>query len=296
MRALALTLALATLAAPASAQLASQWMIPAAAHTAGIGGTFWATDLSLHNPHQYTLPVVIWVLPSDRDNTFADGWTLDLGPYETVNLWDALGPDTFDVAGTAALLVLADDSRTDCGDPAACAFLATSRTYTPAPGGDGEYGQGIPGRRPAAGVDWSTYGYVAGILNDGDAFRCNVGAASWSDAWTTVRVDVQDATGTVIGWLDLDLPPFGHVQRRLPTAVEGGSLVFYLVDGPADALVFPYASVVNQATGDPTYLAAEPSEVGVTVAGAARVPAGERPTPEGTRRALSAARARRAAR
>jgi hypothetical protein len=75
---------------------------------------------------------------------------------------------------------------------------------------------------------------------------------------------VQNGGGTIISSHDFDVPPFGHVQRRLPTEVVGGSLVFYLVDGPADARIFGYASVVDQTTGDPSYQAALASVVGVS--------------------------------
>ena len=34
-------------------------MVAATANTAGSGGTYWRTDLSLHNPHGYDLPVVV---------------------------------------------------------------------------------------------------------------------------------------------------------------------------------------------------------------------------------------------
>ncbi len=254
------------LSAPASGQLSSAWMVPAAAHTPGVEGTYWYTDLSLHNPHGFTLPITVFFLESDRDNWSSPVMDLDLAPNETLNLWDALGPNVFSVEGTGAFLVYADYDRIDCPTDADCALLVSSRTYTPDPlTYSGEFGQGIPGRSIEQGVDWDTYGYVGGILNDGAAFRCNVGVASWTDTWTTVWVDVQDAAGTILGTEELDVPPFGHVQVRLQTPVTGGSLVFYLVDGSEDSLVFPYASVVNQATGDPTFLAAEPSAVGVSV-------------------------------
>lgn len=74
------------------------------------------------------------------------------------------------------------------------------------------------------------------------------------------------------------MPPFGHTQRRLPYTSDGGSLVFYLGDGPTDALVFPYATVINQETGDASYVFAEASTVGASVAKGAR-PATERPQP-----------------
>lgn len=52
----------------AVAQLSADWMIPAAAHNRGGRGTFWMTDLSLHNPHEYELPVVVQALPSNTAN------------------------------------------------------------------------------------------------------------------------------------------------------------------------------------------------------------------------------------
>jgi hypothetical protein len=115
-------------------------------------------------------------------------------------------------------------------------------------------------------VDWETYGYTAGILNDGDGFRCNVGVSSWTDDWTRVRLDVQDGDGVIVASTEIDVPPFSHVQQRLTTEVMGGSLVFYLVDGPSNSRIFPYASIVDQSTGDPSYQGALASVVGVSVA------------------------------
>jgi len=252
-------------ASVAEAQLSGGWVIPAVAHTDGVAGTFWRSDVSLHNPHEYELDVVVQALESGQENWTVPTMELTLAPFETVNLWDALAPDLFDVHGTAAMLAYVDPDQS-CDPIEVCDFLATSRTYTVDPqGSDGELGQGVGGCQVEAGLDWSTFGYVAGILNDGVDFRCNVGVASWTASWTTVRVDVQDSLGSILATEELEIPPFGHAQSRLQTAVGGGSLVFYVVDGPDSALVFPYASVVDQRTGDPSFFAAVPSVVGVSV-------------------------------
>ncbi len=249
-----------------NAQLSADWMVAAAAHTPGVGGTFWMSDLSLHNPHDYVLPVVIQFLPSGAENWEADYFLIDLYPWETFNLWDVIGEDGFDFRGTGAILVYADMSLA-CDPIEDCQFLVTSRTYTiDGWGFGGEFGQTIPGVDVWQAVDWSSYGYGAGILNDGEFFRCNVGIASWSGDWTLVRVDVQDGSGEILATHELEVPPFGHVQQRLPTEVSGGSLVFYLAEGPDDARIFPYASIVDQVTGDPSYQAAIASVVGVTAA------------------------------
>jgi hypothetical protein len=250
---------------PAAAQLSADWMIPAAASNAGARNTFWRTDLSLHNPHEYDLPVVVQALPSDTVNDAVPTLEFTLAPWQTLNLWDVLGPDVFDLEGTAAILAYADPGLA-CDPIEDCRFLATSRTYTPDATGFGEFGLTVFGAGVERGTDWETIAYAAGVLNDGGFFRCNVGVASWSAEWTRVRLDVQGAEGVILASEFFDVPPFGHVQRRLDTALEGGSLVFYLQSGPDNALIFPYATVINQETGDPSYVFAEASLVGASVA------------------------------
>jgi hypothetical protein len=250
---------------PIEAQLAADWMVPAAAHNRGSKDTFWKTDLSLHNPHEFDLPVVIQVLPSDTVNFEVPTLTFTIYPWETINLWDVLGPEVFDVEGTAAVIAYADQTL-QCDPIEDCHFLVTSRTYTPEQGGDGEYGLAVPGAAISNATDWSTYGYAAGVLNDGDFFRCNAGVASWTPDWTRVRLDIQDSDGQIVTSEVFDVPPYGHVQRRLLTSGYGGSLVYYLESGPGDALVFPYATVINQQSGDSSYLFASSSVVGASVA------------------------------
>ena len=272
---------LAMASVPAWAQLSPAWVIPAAAHANGVGGSVWTTDLAIHNPHQFELPIVVQLLPSGRDNSTAPALELTLEPWETVNLWDVLGPDLFAWNGTGALLVYADVQVLDCSVPEECYLLATSRTYTLDPfTWTGEYAQAMPGVPISQGLDGSTLAYVSGIMNDGDSFRANAGVASWTPEWTTVQMDVQDSRGNVLGTEVFQVPPFGHVQRRIQTAVTGGTAVFYLVDPPADALVFPYATTVNNVTNDPTFLPTFVSVVGVSVQGLGHGSFRLPPTPE----------------
>jgi len=250
----------------ATAQLSADWMIPAAAHNRGSRGTFWKTDLSLHNPHEYDLPVVVQALPSNTVNQDVPTISFTLYPWETINLWDVLGPEVFDLDGSAALLAYADPALA-CDPIEDCHLLVTSRTYTlEQDGGGGEYGLTVPGVGVERAADWSTLAYATGILADGQQFRCNVGVGSWTSDWTTVRLDVRDSGGAIVSSENFDVPPFGHTQHRLPAVVTGGTLVFYLESGPADSLIFPYATVINQETGDASFFFAEASTVGATVA------------------------------
>jgi hypothetical protein len=275
---------------PVAAQLAADWMVPAAAHNRGSRDTFWRTDLSLHNPHEYDLPVVVQILPSDSVNFDVPTMDFTIYPWETVNLWDVLGPDFFDIKGSAAILAYADPSLA-CDPIEDCHFLVTSRTYTPTTeGGVGEYGLTVPGAAVARALNWSTFAYAAGVLNDGANFRCNAGVASWTSDWTTVRLDIQSAVGEIVTSEVFDVPPFGHVQRRLLTSGEGGSLVFYIESGPDGALVFPYATVIDQHTGDASYLFASQSVVGVSVAKAFPSHAARPRVPQAEKRVVASVR------
>ncbi len=226
-------------------------MIPAAAHNPGSRGTFWITDLSVHNPHEYELPVVIQALESDTENFDVPTLFLTLAPWETLNLWDVLGPDVFDIEGTAALLVYADPELA-CDPIETCHLLVSSRTYTPdGDQGGGEFGLTVSGAQIERATDWDSLAYATGILNDGQFFRCNAGIASWTADWVSVRVDLQDAGGFIVDSEVVDVPPFGHTQWRLPATDFGGTVVFYLESGPSDSVILRLCHADQPGHGGP---------------------------------------------
>lgn len=248
----------------AGRELTSAYVITAAANLQGKNGTDWHSDLTLHNPHSYTLPVVLQFLQNGRSNlSSVPTVEFDLYAYETLNLWDVLGPDGFNARGRkGALLVYADDSRITC-QGTACDFAAFSRTYTLATGGTGEYGQAIPGVPAALGLDYSVAAYMPQISVDRD-FRTNLGLASWTDANVWVRVEIQNPNGDIIARSDHLVLPYGHADWGLTTSVTGGTAVMYILSGPGDAMVYPYASVVENRTGDGVNIEAWMTPVGLT--------------------------------
>ncbi len=249
----------------AARELTWIYVVPAAANTTGVNGTDWHTDLTLYNPQSSRLPVVVQFLPSGRDNSGGVPTVeLELAAWETLNLWDVLGPNGFDARGrTGALFAYADDERVSCTG-ATCDFVVFSRTYTLNPkGGGGEFGQALPGFPADLGLDRTVIGYLPQILDD-ESFRTNLGVASWSDDWVEVRVDLQDPAGNVIDRRDHRVPPFGHLQWRLERGVSGGTVAVYITRGPSGAVIYPYASVVNWVTGDPVFVEAHLTTVGLT--------------------------------
>jgi hypothetical protein len=238
-------------------ELTAYYVIPAAANTPGYAGSEWHTDLTLYNPQPTTLPIVIQFLPSNRNNLGGvPSVTINVEPWETVNLWDVLGPAGFDAPdSTGALLVYSDLGAAQC-QGGNCDFAVTSRTYTLDRQGDGEFGQGVPGFPAALGLDWKMLACFPQVFNTSE-FRTNVGLASWTASTVTVRVDVQRVDGSIVDSSDHVVPPYGHIQWRMSGAIEGGTVVAHLLHGPANAVVYPYVSVVNWDTNDPTYVEAQ---------------------------------------
>ncbi len=288
-RKLAVAAAILVVAGLASArELTSYYVITAVANKTGWSGTDWHTDLTLYNPQNRVLSVQLVFLPTGMDNTTAPFAPLiDLQPWETLNLWDVLGPHGFDARGqTGALLVYADPDANACptttGDTS-CDFAVLARNYTLNPfGGGGEFGQDFAGFPAHLGV---TSGYIAYLpqLSDDNDFITSVGVASWTKAWVTVQVDLQDTGGQVFNHYQLQVPPYGHVQERVPVGIQGGTAAVYIVAGPSDAMVYPYATVRSAITGDPTTIEAQISAVGLSAQAASLHRAGTRLAPPAAR-------------
>ncbi len=251
-------------------ELTWSYVVPAAANKEGALGTDWHTDLTIYNPHQYKLPMVIQFLQTGRDNsggvpTIDD---FEVFPWETLNFWDILGPKGFNKRGqTGALLVYVDDLKRTCSGHD-CDIAVVARTYTLKPGGGaGEFGQAIPGFPTNLGLDYSVLAFMPQLMDDSE-FRTNAGVVSLTDAMVTVRFELQNKDGDVIHRVDKLLPPFGHTQWRLDKGVTGGTLAAFIQSGPNDAMVVPYASVVNNVTGDPVNIESHMTPVGVGAQGA----------------------------
>jgi hypothetical protein len=243
----------------ASAQVTDTYVIPAAANARGAFGTHWMTRFSVMNPHlDRDLTISITWLPTGGGAGLEE--LVDLPPnslaYSNNILEDLYGV----MAGSGSLLV-ATFPEDNPGIPDTIndrAFLVNSETFNNRP--DGSYGQTIEGEWVGL-LDYESDGISSvsqGIRNSG-LYRTNVGAVNLGRCAVTVYVNAYNADGeTVLHQAPFIVPPLGHLQERLPVAVENGSVEFFVVDPcVADddryAVVFPYTSTVDQRTGDPSY-------------------------------------------
>lgn len=118
-------------------------------------------------------------------------------------------------------------------------LLVTSRTYTA--GANGTFGQFVPPDRPS--TEPAT---LLGVENDA-AFRTNIGVIAPTAA--VVRLIAFDAAGNE-QWRS-DVFASGITQFPLPVRLSMGRVTVQVIAGDG---VVPYASVVDNASGDPVYI------------------------------------------
>jgi hypothetical protein len=64
-------LALCAAVPVAGQQVSDSQLFPIVARTAGVGATHWVSDLTLFNPHDYSLTVGLQFFPADQPNAFS---------------------------------------------------------------------------------------------------------------------------------------------------------------------------------------------------------------------------------
>jgi hypothetical protein len=218
--------------------------ITAAAHVAGGGGSQWRTDLSLLNASTADGSISLKYLPQGSDNTTAaciGMGTLGAGASMAFN--DVV-LSTFGVnPGSGGIAIYSDSSN----------LMAMSRTYNQA--SSGTFGQGIPGRSAAQAIPTGRKGYLM-QLHQNSAYRTNIGFLNPTSATLTLRVDFYNESGDFLGTQNYTLAPYEQFQdnqvftKVTGTSVTNGRAEVKTTGGP----VLAYASVVDNATGDGTYI------------------------------------------
>jgi hypothetical protein len=239
---------------PLAAQVNDTYVIPAAANLPGAFNTRWMTQFSVFNPQTYTLRVAVIFVPTGGGKGLDA--TFDV-PANSVAFSDNILDDLFSMSGSGALLVATfpEDNPKVPDDVLSRSFLVTTDTFNNSP--KGTFGQTIPGVWTGL-QDFNTDGISAiahGIRNlSSQGWRANVGAVNLGRSNVTLRVSVYDIDGnTILNKAPFGIPPMAHIQDALPVQVDRGSVEFFLDDPSHQAVVFPYVSVIDQLSGDPTY-------------------------------------------
>jgi len=241
-------------ASAAIAQVNDTYVVPVAGNTPGAFNTRWMTQFSLFNPQSYELRVSVTYVPTLGGQGIEKILRV---PANAVAFSDNILADLFSVQGGGALLVATfpEDNPGVPNTVLARSFLVTTDTFNNSSAGT--YGQTIPGIWTGL-QDFNSDGISAvahGIRNlSRQGWRTNVGAVNLGRSSVRMRLNVYDIDGrTIERDIPFDIPPLAHLQDSLPVQVDRGSVEFFVDDATQKAVVFPYVSVIDQLSGDPTY-------------------------------------------
>ena len=217
--------------------------IPAGGRVEGVGGAQWYTDVDGHNAGGMPASVFVQLLPAGGANAMPQTVEMTLPAGGTAHWHDVYG-SLFDFTGTGALRFLTDSDMVQFD----------SRTF--ADTGAGTYGQGIG---PHSMADAVRFGAPRRLLqlSQGAAFRTNLGFENLTGMTTEVLVELRNGDGVLVASQTVSLAPFEQLQlnRVFPAATAVGTATV-TVTTPGGA-VLTYASVVDNATDDPTFVRAQ---------------------------------------
>ncbi len=222
--------------------------IPGAAHVAGSNNTTWRTDLELRSVTSTPAQIRIDLLRRNRDNTIHPSIVVDVAAGAAHRFEDALDL-LFGVEGSATLRL-----TTLSGE-----IRATSRTYNETP--DGTYGQFIGATTPTDVFDWGTDATLIQLGSSPDSgvgFRTNIGLVNLEPFAATIHVDLYRDDRTFLGRVSTTLEPFEFDQidkifdRVTSDEVADGFAI--VRTERIDSTYLAYASVIDNATGDPIFI------------------------------------------
>lgn len=233
------------------------YVIAAASHAQGLSNTNWVTDVVLHNPGTSAAEGYLWFMKGGQNNLGADGQPVAVSPGASLLIGDIVLSLFGEDDASGALLIGSDQP-----------LLVTSRTYNDA--SSGTFGQFIPGRQIESAVGRNEEVRLIQLTRS-STFRTNLGVANPTGNGITVVVSLQDAGGTEFASRTLTVPPYGFLQKTDILGADVEDAVAVVSSSTQDAVFFPYASVVDNRTGDPMMV--EPIQPGneLVIAAAAHV-------------------------
>ncbi len=224
----------------------TRWLVPAAASATGFGTSNWKTQISVVNPLNDNRTASLYFVASGAPwpGVLLNG-PVTISPTDRVFFDDVLA--TLNPA--AGLLYVALD---EAGP------VVTSRTYNLEPGG-ATFGQGIPAI-PFEGIAPPEFMVLPMVHSDPGNFHTNLGIVHAAGGNLQVQVQVFNAAGSMIGAKNYSHTAAWRQVNDLFADMGLGNQVMYggwlRVTRTAGAGYWTcYASVVDDRTNDPTYVA-----------------------------------------
>ncbi|MEN8163507.1 MAG: S28 family serine protease [Acidobacteriota bacterium] len=231
------------LLAVAPVTLSAQTWIPVAAHTPGLQGSVWRTDVTILNSCAVDAAVELVLHTADGD--VSSIFEIAAGRQQ---LFEDVVNHLVDGDLNGALEIRSDID-----------VSAFSRTYNVA--GEGTFGQGLDSLSMDDGL-------VAGErvslqqLRQSEHFRSNIGVLNMGAERARVAITLFDRLGSEVGTFSLSVDPGRTRQDTEPLRRRFGreDIVagWAMVNVESGAGVWPYASVIDGRTGDPTTIVCKP--------------------------------------
>jgi hypothetical protein len=231
-------------------------IIPAVAHADG-NASHWQSDVRIAHTYGSAVSYEITFTPSASDGTTAGQQTIvSVRPHETVALDDVLqhwfGAGALSDGATGSLTIRALDA-TGFGRT-----IASSRLFNTT--SEGTFGQLIPAVPLLKFIAGNMKGALTMTqLAQSASFRTNLGLVEGSGKPATVLLSLFDGNGTKLTESVMNLAPGEHRQlgsvfaQGIDTANARADVKVLSANGS----VFAYASVVDNRSGDPSFIPAE---------------------------------------
>ncbi len=226
--------------------------IPVIGHVDGANNSQFRSDLYLYNPAGQTRTVTLQVKPWDTPES-PNTISLTMLPNEARVIRDVL----LSAFGRTGLARLRYQSSTD-----AASIRVTSRTYTIDKDG-GTYGFLMPPLNNFQSAGAGDTLEILGAFGDKN-FRTNLGfvemTAFANNTAVSVKVDIVDAAGHTIDTFTTSLAVAGGMQindlfRTRNLGENTGPVLIRI--SPVSGMIGAYATIIDNGTNDPTYLAAQ---------------------------------------
>jgi hypothetical protein len=214
--------------------------IAVAAHTPGVGGSSWRTDLTVRNEGSWFANIHLRFLPQGGGT---DAPCIQVGqlPAGQAVQYEDVVASVFETEGAGGIAIYTTGR-----------YVATSRTYTT--GEEGTFGQGIPARSWYDALDWQ---HTATLLqlHQNSRYRTNIGFLNLAPMTTTVKVRYFRQDFSLLLEKDYELHPMASHQANRPMRGLGQiENAFAEVNVTSGGPILCYASVVDNRTNDPTYV------------------------------------------
>jgi subtilisin family serine protease len=221
-------------------------VLPIVARTNGT--KFFQTDAHFYNPTSDPKEFDLYFVGTSQTGSSARKTTRFIDPGQVLALNDLVLSEFAQTDSFGELTVLSNDTN----------FIATSHTYTR--GDSGMFGFSAPGFLARGGLALFEGTATANGLAKTPTMHTNVGFTETSGFPVTVRFDVRNGNGTLLGTTSRSAAPNTTtlitdilLDRGIPS--QSNFRVDFTVTSPTGRVV-PFATTVDKVTGDPVFHAA----------------------------------------